>query len=279
MHGHRILRRLEFEQRTAARLRRICAISFFVRPLGTVICGVLGDKVGRQKMLVFVIMLISAATAGIGVLPSYAAIGIAVPLLLVALRLAQGFSVGGEAAGAMTFLAEHSPAGKRGPDHQLRADRVVPGAADRHPGRIRDVSVVERQRHPRLRIRQLGVAGSLPHRHPDGPDRLVHPPRDQRYPEFRQAQGVRRTGAQSAAGGVHHARADGVVVVRREEISGAIAASRKRDAAEAEYIERYRRGETPIQVSGLAGISAGQGVHERSIGGRSGITAVDILIS
>ncbi|MEV5833397.1 MFS transporter [Nocardia sp. NPDC052112] len=90
------------------------AISFFVRPLGAVICGILGDKFGRQKMLVFVIMLISVATAGIGVLPTYAAIGLAAPALLIALRLAQGFSVGGEAAGAMTFLAEHAPEGKRG---------------------------------------------------------------------------------------------------------------------------------------------------------------------
>jgi MHS family proline/betaine transporter-like MFS transporter len=90
------------------------AISFFIRPLGAVVCGILGDKIGRQKLLVFVILLISVATAGIGLLPSYAAIGIAAPILLFALRLAQGFSVGGEAAGAMTFLAEHAPPGKRG---------------------------------------------------------------------------------------------------------------------------------------------------------------------
>jgi len=90
------------------------AISFFVRPLGAVVCGYLGDKLGRQKLLVFVILLISAATAGIGLLPTYAAIGIAAPALMISLRLVQGFSVGGEAAGAMTFLAEHAPAGKRG---------------------------------------------------------------------------------------------------------------------------------------------------------------------
>ncbi|MDF9276299.1 MFS transporter [Arthrobacter sp. EH-1B-1] len=90
------------------------AVSFFVRPLGAVVCGYLGDRIGRQKMLVLVIMLISVATAGIGFLPPYAAIGIAAPILLVVLRLVQGFSVGGEAAGAMTFLAEHAPNGKRG---------------------------------------------------------------------------------------------------------------------------------------------------------------------
>jgi hypothetical protein len=79
------------------------AVSFFVRPLGAVVCGFLGDRIGRQKLLVFVILLISVATAGIGLLPAYSAIGIAAPILLVLLRMLQGFSVGGEAAGAMTF--------------------------------------------------------------------------------------------------------------------------------------------------------------------------------
>jgi len=90
------------------------AVSFFFRPLGGIICGQLGDRIGRQRMLVFVILLISVATAAIGVLPSYAAIGVAAPILLLLLRVLQGFSVGGEAAGAMTFLAEHAPEGKRG---------------------------------------------------------------------------------------------------------------------------------------------------------------------
>ncbi len=90
------------------------AISFFFRPVGAIICGHLGDRIGRQRMLVFVIMLISCATAALGVLPSYAAIGVADPTLLILLRILQGFSVGGEAAGAMTFLAEHAPMGKRG---------------------------------------------------------------------------------------------------------------------------------------------------------------------
>ena len=90
------------------------AVSFVIRPLGAIVCGILGDRFGRQRMLVFVIALISVATALIGTLPTYAAVGIAAPALLVFLRLAQGFSVGGEAAGAMTFLAEHSPEGRRG---------------------------------------------------------------------------------------------------------------------------------------------------------------------
>ncbi|MBA6440441.1 MULTISPECIES: MFS transporter [Streptomyces] len=90
------------------------AVSFFFRPLGGIICGHLGDRMGRQRMLVFVIMLISVATAAIGLLPTYASIGVAAPALLILLRVLQGFSVGGEASGAMTFLAEHAPEGKRG---------------------------------------------------------------------------------------------------------------------------------------------------------------------
>jgi MHS family proline/betaine transporter-like MFS transporter len=90
------------------------SISFFFRPIGGIICGHLGDRFGRQRMLVFVILLISVATAAIGLLPTYGAIGIAAPILLILMRVLQGFSVGGEAAGAMTFLAEHAPAGKRG---------------------------------------------------------------------------------------------------------------------------------------------------------------------
>jgi MHS family proline/betaine transporter-like MFS transporter len=90
------------------------AISFFVRPLGAIVCGILGDRIGRQRALVLVIAIISVATAAIGILPTYAAIGIAAPILLVTLRVAQGFSVGGEAACAMTFLAEHAPDGHRG---------------------------------------------------------------------------------------------------------------------------------------------------------------------
>ncbi|KAB1656327.1 MHS family MFS transporter [Pseudoclavibacter chungangensis] len=90
------------------------AVSFFVRPLGAVIFGVLGDRFGRQRMLVAVIMLISVATAGIGLLPPYAVIGVAAPVLLVLFRMLQGLSVGGEAAGAMTFLAEHSAPNRRG---------------------------------------------------------------------------------------------------------------------------------------------------------------------
>jgi MHS family proline/betaine transporter-like MFS transporter len=92
----------------------IFGIPFFIRPLGGIVCGYLGDRIGRQRLLVFVIMLISLATAAIGLLPGYATIGVAAPILLVLLRFAQGFSVGGETVGAMSFLAEYAPEGHRG---------------------------------------------------------------------------------------------------------------------------------------------------------------------
>src|SRR3712207_9499009 len=74
--------------------------AFFVRPLGGLVFGPIGDKLGRQRVLALVIILMSAASFAIGLLPTYATIGIWAPILLVALRLLQGFSVGGEYGGA-----------------------------------------------------------------------------------------------------------------------------------------------------------------------------------
>jgi MHS family proline/betaine transporter-like MFS transporter len=88
--------------------------AFFVRPLGGFVFGPMGDRIGRQRTLAFVIILMSVATFAMGLLPTYAAIGIWAPLLLVLLRLLQGFSAGGEFGGASTFLAEYSPDERRG---------------------------------------------------------------------------------------------------------------------------------------------------------------------
>src|SRR3712207_1464872 len=92
----------------------VFAAAFFVRPLGGLFFGPLGDKIGRQRVLATVIILMSAATFLIGLLPGYATIGIWAPILLVAARLLQGFSAGGEFGGASTFLAEYSPDERRG---------------------------------------------------------------------------------------------------------------------------------------------------------------------
>ena len=90
------------------------AVSFIMRPIGGMVWGPLGDKIGRKKVLAATIMLMAAATFCIGLIPSYAAIGIAAPVLLYLLRMVQGFSTGGEYGGAATFMAEYAPDRKRG---------------------------------------------------------------------------------------------------------------------------------------------------------------------
>ncbi|KAA9156871.1 MHS family MFS transporter [Microbacterium lushaniae] len=89
-------------------------ISFLFRPLGAVVAGHLGDRLGRKKMLVLTLIMMGASTALIGVLPTYAAAGIIAPILLILLRILQGFSAGGEWGGAALLSVEHAPAGRRG---------------------------------------------------------------------------------------------------------------------------------------------------------------------
>lgn len=90
------------------------AISFVLRPLGGMIWGPIGDRIGRKSVLAMTILLIAGATALIGVLPTHAVAGIWAPILLIALRVIQGFSTGGEYGGAATFMAEYAPDNKRG---------------------------------------------------------------------------------------------------------------------------------------------------------------------
>jgi MFS family permease len=89
-------------------------ISFLFRPLGAIVAGHLGDRLGRKQMLVLTLILMGAATALIGMLPTYAQIGVMAPILLVLLRILQGFSAGGEWGGAALMSVEHAPKGKRG---------------------------------------------------------------------------------------------------------------------------------------------------------------------
>ncbi|WP_407079854.1 MFS transporter [Arthrobacter jinronghuae] len=89
-------------------------ISFLFRPLGAVVAGHLGDRIGRKKMLVFTLVMMGISTALIGVVPTYAQIGVAGPILLIVLRIMQGFSAGGEWGGAALLSVEHAPVGKRG---------------------------------------------------------------------------------------------------------------------------------------------------------------------
>jgi MHS family proline/betaine transporter-like MFS transporter len=90
------------------------AAAFLVRPLGGMVFGPLGDRVGRQKVLALTMIMMAAGTFAIGLIPSYATIGVGAPVLLLVARLVQGFSTGGEYAGASTFIAEYAPDKRRG---------------------------------------------------------------------------------------------------------------------------------------------------------------------
>ena len=90
------------------------AVGFGFRPLGAVLFGYLGDKLGRKYTFLVTITLMGVATAGVGLIPSYAAIGMAAPALVILLRIAQGLALGGEYGGAAIYVAEHSPPGKSG---------------------------------------------------------------------------------------------------------------------------------------------------------------------
>ncbi|NUS99995.1 MAG: MFS transporter [Sphingomonas sp.] len=90
------------------------AAGFAVRPLGAILFGRIGDLVGRKNTFLVTMAIMGLSTFLVGLLPSYASIGIAAPLLLVALRLLQGLALGGEYGGAATYVAEHAPQGRRG---------------------------------------------------------------------------------------------------------------------------------------------------------------------
>ena len=90
------------------------AAGFLVRPFGAIVFGRLGDMVGRKYTFLVTILLMGASTFIVGLLPNYASIGIAAPIILITLRILQGLALGGEYGGAATYVAEHAPDGKRG---------------------------------------------------------------------------------------------------------------------------------------------------------------------
>jgi MFS family permease len=90
------------------------AAGFLVRPFGAIVFGRIGDIVGRKYTFLVTIMIMGLSTFIVGLLPNAATIGFAAPVILIALRLAQGLALGGEYGGAATYVAEHSPQGKRG---------------------------------------------------------------------------------------------------------------------------------------------------------------------
>ncbi|AUN33626.1 MFS transporter (plasmid) [Niveispirillum cyanobacteriorum] len=90
------------------------AAGFFVRPFGALVFGRLGDMIGRKYTFLVTILIMGASTFVVGILPNYASIGMAAPIILIVLRLLQGLALGGEYGGAATYVAEHAPHGRRG---------------------------------------------------------------------------------------------------------------------------------------------------------------------
>ena len=90
------------------------AAGFLVRPFGAIVFGRLGDMIGRKYTFLVTILLMGASTFVVGLLPSYASIGLAAPIILIILRMLQGLALGGEYGGAATYVAEHAPHGRRG---------------------------------------------------------------------------------------------------------------------------------------------------------------------
>ncbi|MBN9206631.1 MFS transporter [Methylibium petroleiphilum] len=90
------------------------AAGFIVRPFGAIFFGRLGDMIGRKYTFLVTILIMGLSTFIVGILPNYAAIGVAAPVILIGLRLLQGLALGGEYGGAATYVAEHAPHGKRG---------------------------------------------------------------------------------------------------------------------------------------------------------------------
>ncbi|GKS86818.1 MHS family MFS transporter [Acidovorax sp. SUPP2522] len=90
------------------------AAGFIVRPFGALVFGRLGDMIGRKYTFLVTILIMGLSTFIVGILPTYASIGVAAPVILIALRMLQGLALGGEYGGAATYVAEHAPQGKRG---------------------------------------------------------------------------------------------------------------------------------------------------------------------
>ena len=148
------------------------AVGFVARPVGGLVFGHIGDRRGRKTTLVLTLTMMGLATFAMGLMPSYAAIGVWAPILMVVLRFVQGLAVGGEWGGAVLMATEHSGGERRGLLRQLRADRQRRRRVDVHGHFSADAAA------PRGRLRVVGLARAVPLQHRAGARWPVHPAAD-----------------------------------------------------------------------------------------------------
>ena len=143
---------------------------FLIRPLGAFLFGWLGDRVGRKYTFIVTLTGMGLATAAIGLIPTFASIGLAAAFILFGLRMIQGLCLGGEYGGAITYVAEHVSDERRG---------YYTGWLQTSPTLGIVVSLGGDRRHPDLpgrgRLQRLGLADSVPHLVPPGDDGHLHP--------------------------------------------------------------------------------------------------------
>ena len=150
----------------------VFAVGFFARPIGSLALGMVGDRIGRRALLTLSIGLMGGSTLLLGLLPTYQQIGVAAPLLLVTMRLIQGFSVGGEFTGSMVYTTESASPMMRG----LISSSTAAGVDDRFHSRFW-ISVARQRADEQRRSDCLGLAHSLCWKRASLCSRLVPAPR------------------------------------------------------------------------------------------------------
>ena len=165
-------------------------MGFAARPIGGIVFGHYGDRIGRKSMLVLSLLIMGVATFLIGVLPTYASIGVVAPILLVVLRFAQGIGVGGEWGGAVLMSVEHAPKGRRG-FFGSWPQMGVPAGLLLSTG----VFALVQAMHERGRVHVLGLARAVPGQRRARRRRPVHPPEDDGVAGVRARQGDQDRGA------------------------------------------------------------------------------------
>jgi MFS family permease len=146
------------------------AAGFIVRPFGALVFGRLGDMIGRKYTFLVTIVIMGLSTFIVGLLPNYASIGVAAPVILIALRMLQGLALGGEYGGAAVYVAEHAPHHKRGAYTSWIQTTATLGLFSEPAG---DPGRAHRDR--RSGFCRLGLAHSFPRLHPAAGRVGLHP--------------------------------------------------------------------------------------------------------